>query len=199
MGLRKMIFDYENKTIQVKIVYYGPAMSGKTTTIYKLFSKFNKDDQIESIESTVGRTLYFDFGVLEFEGKNWNLKLLIYSATGQDFYSGTRPSTLKGLDGIIFVMDSKASKFYENMRSWKELKRFLGIKIFLTPIVISLNKDDIRNEEKLTEEHFISEIEFEKYKSIKIRKTIATNGLGVYEAFKDIIGFIFPSLCIKIL
>lgn len=192
-----MIFDYENKIIQVKIVYYGPAMSGKTTSIYHLFSKFNKENEIESIESTVGRTLFFDFGVLEFEGKNWDLKFLIYSATGQDFYAGTRPSTLKGLDGIIFVIDSKFSNLKENIRSWNELKTFLNEKIFSIPIVVALNKYDLDDQKKLREAQIISFIEFDKFSSISMRKTIATSGFGVYECFNDILNFIFPSLNIK--
>ena len=95
-----MIFDYENKTILVKIVYYGPAMSGKTTSLRYLFSLFGKEGEVESIESTVGRTLFFDFGVLQFKGTEWELKFLLYSATGQDFYASTRPSTLKGVYGF---------------------------------------------------------------------------------------------------
>lgn len=82
-----MIFDWENKVIQVKIVYYGPAMSGKTTSLKYLFSYFGKLKELDSIESTVGRTLFFDFGVLKFKGSQWGLKFLIYSATGQDFYA----------------------------------------------------------------------------------------------------------------
>ena len=89
-----MIFDYENKIINLKIVYYGPAMSGKTTSLKYLFTYFNKE--IESIDNSVGRTLFFDFGTLEFEGAEWNIKFLIYSATGQDFYASTRPATLIG-------------------------------------------------------------------------------------------------------
>ncbi|MFX0077511.1 MAG: hypothetical protein ACFE96_18865, partial [Candidatus Hermodarchaeota archaeon] len=116
-----MIYDYENKTLQIKIVYYGPAMSGKTTSIKYLFSFFNREDTLNSIDSTVGRTLFFDFGVLQFEGAEWSLKFLIYSATGQDFYASTRPATLNGVDGIIFVVDSRTHCLQHNIRSWKEL------------------------------------------------------------------------------
>ncbi len=61
MGLElTMILDYENKTLQVKIVYYGPAMSGKTTSVKYLFSFFKKEETLKSIDSTVGRTLFSD-------------------------------------------------------------------------------------------------------------------------------------------
>jgi GTPase SAR1 family protein len=113
-----MIYDYESKTLQVKLVYYGPAMSGKTTSIKYLFSYFKKGENLESIESSVGRTLFFDFGVLHFKGSYWEIKFLIYSATGQDFYASTRPATLNGVDGIIFIADSHHDCLKHNIRSY---------------------------------------------------------------------------------
>ena len=139
-----MIYDYENKTIQVKIVYYGPAMSGKTTSIKHLFSYFNKEDTLTSIDSTIGRTLFFDFGALEFKGAEWSLKFLIYSATGQDFYASTRPATLNGVDGIIFVVDSRKQCLQHNLRSWNELETMFREEFHNLPIVISLNKSDFK-------------------------------------------------------
>ncbi|MCK4779932.1 MAG: gliding-motility protein MglA, partial [Candidatus Lokiarchaeota archaeon] len=125
-----MIFNYENKTLQVKIVYYGPAMSGKTTSIKSLFSYFKKEDSIKSIDSSVGRTLFFDFGVLLFKGTEWGIKFLIYSATGQDFYASTRPATLNGVDGLIFVADSQIEFLDHNIRSWNELKTLFGSEFY---------------------------------------------------------------------
>ena len=116
-----MIFDYRNKTLQVKIVYYGPAMSGKTTSIKSLFPYFNKEDSVKSIDNSVGRTLFFDFGVLNFKGAEWGLKFLIYSATGQDFYASTRPATLNGVDGLIFVVASQIEFLEHNLRACNEL------------------------------------------------------------------------------
>ena len=138
-----MIFDYEDKIIQIKIVYYGPAMSGKTTSLKYLFSYLGKEEKLESIESTVGRTLFFDFGVLQIKGAEWSLKFLLYTATGQDFYAGTRPATLNGVDGIIFVADAQSEYLAQNLRSWGELKTLFGNEIYNLPIIIALNKYDI--------------------------------------------------------
>jgi len=192
-----MIYDYENKTLQVKIVYYGPAMSGKTTSIKYLFSYFNKEDKLDSIDSSVGRTLFFDFGVLHFKGAEWGLKFLIYSATGQDFYASTRPATLNGVDGLIFVVDSRFEYFQYNKRSWNELKTMFGAEIYNIPIVISLNKYDLQNIEKLGEKDFLSQISFELFNYIAINKTIAINGEGILDSFNRLIRFIFPKLTIK--
>lgn len=192
-----MIYDYENKTLQVKVVYYGPAMSGKTTSIKFLFSYFNKEDRLDSIDSSIGRTLFFDFGVLHFKGAEWGLKFLIYSATGQDFYASTRPATLNGVDGLIFVMDSRVEYIRHNLRSWNELKTMFGTEIYNIPIVISLNKYDLHQIEKLRENDFINQIDFESFNYISVNRTIAVNGEGVLDSFNRLIRFIFPKLTIK--
>lgn len=192
-----MIFDWENKVIQVKIVYYGPAMSGKTTSLKYLFSYFGKLKELDSIESTVGRTLFFDFGVLEFRGSQWGLKFLLYTATGQDFYASTRPATLNGVDGIIFVADSQFEYLEHNLRSWKELKTLFGLEIYNLPLVIALNKCDIEYDKRLKKTKFMEYIEFEKYKFLSIINTIAINGKGIMDSFKEIIGFLFPQLTIN--
>ncbi|MHA2398903.1 MAG: GTP-binding protein [Promethearchaeota archaeon] len=192
-----MIFDFENKTLQVKIVYYGPAMSGKTTSVKKLFSCFNKENSLKSIDSTVGRTLFFDFGVLQFKGSQWDLKFLIYSATGQDFYASTRPATLNGVDGIVFVVDSQKEYLKHNLRSWDELKSLFGFELYNIPIVISLNKYDLLNSNKLHEKDFISSIEFAKFKNLSLTKTIAISGEGVLDSFSQLVKFIFPQLILN--
>ncbi|MFW9939180.1 MAG: ATP/GTP-binding protein [Candidatus Thorarchaeota archaeon] len=192
-----MIFDYENKTLQVKIVYYGPAMSGKTTSIKYLFSYFNKQDKLDSIDSSVGRTLFFDFGVLHFKGTEWSLKFLIYSATGQDFYASTRPATLNGVDGLIFVVDSRLEYIDHNLRSWNELKTLFGNEIYNIPIVISLNKYDLKEVQLRNNTPFLSKINLVAYDNISIKRTVAINGYGILDSFNCLISSIFPNLTIK--
>ncbi|MHA1336418.1 MAG: GTP-binding protein [Promethearchaeota archaeon] len=192
-----MILNYDNKTIQIKIVYYGPAMSGKTTSIKYLFSYFGKEKELTSIESTIGRTLFFDFGVLKFEGSEWILKFLIYSATGQDFYASTRPATLRGVDGIIFILDSHIESIEYNQKSWEELKSLFGEEIFNIPIIFSLNKYDIEDDKKLDLKDLQEFIELSNFKNYSFNKTIAIKGIGVFEAFEKLISFIFPNLKLR--
>ncbi|MCK4382773.1 MAG: GTP-binding protein [Promethearchaeota archaeon] len=192
-----MIYDYENKTLQIKIVYYGPAMSGKTTSIKHLFSFFNREDTLNSIDSTVGRTLLFDFGVLQFEGAEWSLKFLIYSATGQDFYASTRPSTLNGVDGIIFVVDSRAQCLQHNIRSWNELKMMFREDFYNLPLVISLNKCDCEETQKIIDHEFLKWINLNLFKHLSVNKTVAIEGKGILDSFNRVITFIFPQLTLK--
>ena len=192
-----MIYDYEHKILQVKIVYYGPAMSGKTTSIKYLFSYFNKEDTLNSIDSTVGRTLLFDFGVLQFKGSEWSLKFLIYSATGQDFYASTRPATLIGVDAVIFVADSRVNCLHHNLRSWNELKTMFKNELYNLPMVISLNKSDFESKQEIKYHEFIMKININQFKYISANKTVATEGKGILDAFNRVITFIFPELTLK--
>ncbi|MHA1461443.1 MAG: GTP-binding protein [Promethearchaeota archaeon] len=187
-----MIYDYENKTLQVKIVYYGPAMSGKTASIKNLFSYFNKEDTLSSIDSTIGRTLFFDFGVLEFEGAEWSLKFLMYSATGQDFYASTRPATLNGVDGIIFVADSRAQCLQHNIRFWNELETLFGEEFQTLPIVVSFNKQDLPD--KINPGEFLKTIDSSNFSNLAYEQTNAINGEGILDSFKKLVEFIFPNL-----
>lgn len=189
-----MILNYNEKEIQAKIVYYGPAMSGKTTSIKFLFDHFNKTEKLSSIENTIGRTLFFDFGILRFQGTQWNLKLLIYSATGQDFYASTRPATLRGVDGIIFVIDSNVESLTRTLYSWEELKIFFSENLYFIPLLIALNKYDLKHTEKIKKEHLMPHINFDKFENIFIKKTEAITGKGIFESFNTVMNSIFPNI-----
>jgi hypothetical protein len=183
-----MLLDYENKIIQAKIVYYGPAMSGKTTSLRFLFKKFGKEQDLKSIETTTGRTLFFDFGTLKLTGNDWTVKFLLYTATGQDFYASTRPATLYGVDGIVFVFDSQSQIFTYNENSWKELKEFFDEEIYEIPIVICLNKWDL--DDTVDESALATTFELYKYKKVKIQKTVAKTGEGICESFSSLLNFL---------
>ena len=198
MGVEIMILDYEQKILIVKIVYYGPAMSGKTTSIRALFTHFGREMTLDSIESSVGRTLFFDFGVLQFKGAEWSLKFLIYSATGQDFYASTRPATLNGVDGIIFIGDGRLNAYNRNIQSWNELLEMFREEIYSVPIVISLNKYDLKEIEKINEAEFLQRISFENYEKLSINRTSELEGIGVLQAFNEMIRFLFPHLKIDV-
>jgi len=182
-----MIIDHVDKTISIKIVYFGPALSGKTTSIKALFSLFGKDEQICSIESTVDRTLFFDYGIVTFQNQDWHLKIHIYTTTGQDFYLITRLTTLRAVDGIIFVIDSQKEVYERNLMSWKELFSYFNESIEDIPILIAFNKQDLGMEFKFNSEDFLKDIDFFKYKNIDSRYTSAINGEGVLECFEDIL------------
>lgn len=191
-----MIINYGNKIVQTKIVYYGPAMSGKTTSLKNLFGQLKKEEELQSIETTTGRTLFFDFGILDFKGLEWEIKLYLYSTTGQDFYQSTRPATLCGVDGIVFIVDSQKSLIKYNKKSWHELRKFFKNKIEKIPIVICLNKYDL--DDIIDPETLKSEFKINGKHNIEIIPSVAINGDGVKEAFSITMQKIFPNFKLEI-
>ncbi|MFX1318960.1 MAG: ATP/GTP-binding protein [Promethearchaeota archaeon] len=179
-----MLIDWSQKVIQTKIVYYGPAMSGKTASIRALFSRLNILSRLESIETTSGRTLFFDYGPIELSHGEWVIQIHIWSATGQDYYAETRSTVLAGTDGIVFVADSNPNLIKENKRCWDELKGFfenrLGDEI---PVIFALNKRDIWP--------VISRFEFMNMLGLngasQIFETVATQGSFTLEILQGVL------------
>ena len=176
-----MIIDYGNRTLGLKIVFFGPAMSGKTTAIRWLFSNLDYADKLTSIENTVGRTMFCDFGTIPFElGNGWTINAHVWSATGQDFYRSTREVVLVGADGVVFIVDSQERLLDENLASWNELMSMISEQDRLLPIVVCLNKQDL--------EETVGEVQIRTYlrlpTSIPVFKSIAKDGFNVLEAFQ---------------
>jgi len=184
-----MIIDKFDNMMQIKIVYFGPALSGKTTSLKALFSCFGKENQLKSIESSIGRTLFFDYGTISFQSSQWKLRVHTYTTTGQDFYIVTRPITLKGLDGIIFVVDSQNISYERNLTSWEELVTYFSDKLIDIPIIICFNKQDLPD--KFNSDNFLEKIGFNKFKNIDTKNTIALTKCGILESFEKILNIIF--------
>ena len=184
-----MIIDHLDRVLALKVVYYGPALSGKTTSLKALFNHFGKKDKVFSIESTRKRTLFFDYGTVLFQNELWKIKVHIYSTTGQDFYLVTRPITLRAVDGIIFVADSQKIVFERNLISWTELEKYFQDSLLSLPKIIAFNKQDLP--EKFNPEDFLDEIGYKNYENIDTEYTIAINAEGILASFENILRLIF--------
>lgn len=194
-GGKSMIFDKKEKELKVKIVYFGPAMSGKTSSLKALMSIYKNQNEMISIETTTGRTLVFDFGTIKITGKDISIKIILMTATGQDFYASTRPATIEMLDGIIFVVDSQKEFLEDNVRSWNELFLYFGERLYNIPIIVCLNKQDLPN--MIEPELIIEKFNLKNYNKVQIIRTIAKdNIIGIKESFQSIIKLIFPTLSI---
>jgi signal recognition particle receptor subunit beta len=176
-----VIIDYGNRTVGLKIVFFGPAMSGKTTSIRWLFSSLDYAEKLTSIENTVGRTMFCDFGTIPFSLSNsWTIKAHIWSATGQDFYRSTREVVLVGADGVIFVADSQEHLLDENLASWNELMSMIEEEERPLPLIVCLNKQDLLNvvEEKRLRSYLKIPM------SVPIFRSVAREGHNIMEAFQ---------------
>lgn len=143
--------NYANKEIIIKIVYYGPGMSGKTTNLQVIHQMVPQEaaSKMISLATEQDRTLFFDLLPLSLGSvKGFNTKFQLYTVPGQVYYNTTRKLVLNGVDGVVFVADSQQGKMAENKESMQNLKENLaeyGIDLAKFPVVIQYNKRDLPN------------------------------------------------------
>jgi GTPase SAR1 family protein len=177
-----VIIDYGSRTVGLKIVFFGPAMGGKTTSIRWLFSSLDYADRLTSIENTVGRTMFCDFGTIPFPlGDSWTINAHIWSATGQDFYRSTREVVLVGADGVVFIADSQEHLLDENLASWNELVSLMEEDKAL-PVIVCLNKQDLPS--AVDEDRLRRHLSLPS--SVPVLRSVAKDGINIIEAFQII-------------
>ena len=179
--------NYAAREINVKIVYYGPALSGKTTNlqiIHKKVPQEAKSDMV-SLATESDRTLFFDFLPIDLgKIKGFTTKIQLYTVPGQVYYNATRKLVLRGVDGIVFVADSSADKLAENIESLDNMEENLaeyGYSLKSIPIVLQFNKRDCGNPLSIDE---LNE-KLNRYES-KFVGSVAMTGEGVFETLKII-------------
>ena len=125
------IINQATKELQVKIVYYGPAMGGKTTNLVQVHDHVQtaagNKGKLVSLATSSDRTLFFDFLPIEAMSiKGFKTKFQLYTVPGQVIYNTTRQLVLRGVDGIVFVADSRNTrKMAENVESFNNLEENL--------------------------------------------------------------------------
>jgi len=113
------------KEITMKVVYYGPALSGKTTNLQQLHLLMNPQSRSEmvTLDTRDDRTLYFDFLPIEFEAAGgFSVKMKVFTVPGQVMHKSTRKVVLAGADAICFVADSQRSSASANAYSWRDME-----------------------------------------------------------------------------
>jgi hypothetical protein len=147
-----MVINQATKQLQIKIVYYGPALCGKTTNLEKVHANVQgaqEKGKLVSLATQSDRTLFFDFLPVEAMAiKGYKTKFQLYTVPGQVIYNTTRQLVLRGVDGIIFVADSQYDKMQENVESFTNLEDNLrGAKLDIAdiPYVLQYNKRDLPN------------------------------------------------------
>jgi len=145
------IFNYKKREISAKIVYYGPALCGKTTNVQYIHQKLNprQRGELVSLATDADRTLFFDFLPIELENVGgFKTRFQIYTVPGQVYYNSTRKAVLTGVDGVIFVADSQTSMEQENLESFNNLienLKYYNRDISQIPLILQYNKRDLDN------------------------------------------------------
>lgn len=182
-----VFFNHATRQMTTKIVYYGPGLCGKTTNLNAIYAKTSTKARGEmvSLNTETDRTLFFDLLPMDVGVVGgFKTKLQLYTVPGQVFYNSTRKLVLKGVDGIVFVVDSQvpmldASK--ESLQNLQENLKELGLDIRQIPMVFQWNKRDLKNIVS------VQELEAELNPlGLPSFQAIAQDGSGVFETLRGI-------------
>ena len=183
-----MFINWALQEINLKIVYYGPGMCGKTTNLEYIHSKLDPSltGELVTLKTKEDRTIFFDFMQIEvgrIKGKK--PKFNLYTVPGQVYYASSRKIILNGVDGIVFVADSQKDRMEGNIETLLDLENNLmamGHSLETFPWVIQYNKRDLPNTESLDilqkKLNFFHVPHFE---------SLAIKGTGVFDTLKSII------------
>ncbi len=186
------------REVAAKIVFYGPGLSGKTTTLRKIYETVRPAHRGEmmSIATEGDRTLFFDFLPVKVERVNdCTVRLALYTVPGQVFYNATRKLVLQGADGVVFVADSQPEALDSNRESLQNLEENLleqGIRLDRFPLVMQWNKRDI--EKALPVEQLRAAL---NTRGVPEFETAATSGQGVLDTLKTITRLVIKDLRAK--
>ena len=189
-----MFIHWALKEIHLKIVYYGPALGGKTANLQYIYSRIDpalKGDLV-SLKTREDRTIFFDFLQLEVGTLDGKIpKFNLYTVPGQIVFDKTRQIVLNGVDGIVFVADSRREMMDANLETLLDLEKHLiagGKTLERFPWVLQYNKRDLPNVETLAEmEHKLNFFHVPSFEAV------ATRGQGVFSALKQAIKMVVAS------
>lgn len=186
-------FDEENNKLTIKLVYYGPALSGKTTNLMCLHDLLAPElkGEIMTLETQNERTLFFDLLPLGFRAPSGLLiKVKLFTVPGQVAHDATRKAVLSRADGVVFVADSQRSQGENNAESFQNLEdnaRRVGLDFDHLPLVVQFNKRDLPN--------VLSEAEImERWSAAPWPLTFASalTGDGVLDTFIKLLQQLYP-------
>ena len=183
------LVNFTTREITCKIVYYGPGRSGKTSNLQYIYGRVpdSRRGRMVSLATQTDRTLFFDFLPLDLGViSGFTTRFQLYTVPGQVYYNATRQLVLQGSDGVVFVADSQARRFEENLESLQNLQMNLlqqGVDVRQFPIVFQYNKQDLPRDLILTREELDDSLNFRTMRSFSAD---ALHGAGVFETLKGI-------------
>jgi len=183
------VINYTSKEIFFKIVYYGCAMCGKTSNLQYVHSATpqKRKGNLVSLATESDRTLYFDFlpvDAIKIQG--FDTKFQLYTVPGQVYYNSTRKMVLKGVDGIVFVVDSQWDKMEENVESFYNLGQNLAeyeYSLDEIPYVLQYNKRDL---DSIAPVHYLEYLSNRRKTHVYSFESVATAGEGVFSTLNQI-------------
>ncbi len=192
-------FNNEAREVALKVVYYGPALSGKTTNLHALHDKIDPKvrGRLMTLDTKDDRTLFFDMMPVFFRSASGvKVKLKLYTVPGQVMHESTRRIVLQGTDAIVFVADARRSEAPATLAYWNNMLKNLEANQLdprELPIVLQLNKrdlPDVRNEDELQD--------LSQLVRPAVIPAVAIRGEGVVETLYALLTLTFRSLDARI-
>ncbi len=184
----------ETREIAVKVVYYGPALSGKTTNLQALFQKIDPKvrGRLMTLDTKDDRTLFFDMMPVFFRTAGGvKVKLKLYTVPGQVMHESTRRIVLQGTDAVAFVADGRRSEAAATLAYWNNMLKNLeanGLEPKSLPIVIQKNKMDLPD---LRDDDFA---DLRQVVNPVVVPAVAIRGEGVLETLHALLQLTYRSL-----
>lgn len=188
-------YDEESNRLTIKLVYYGPAQSGKTTNLMRLHDHLQPElkGEMMTLETHNDRTLFFDLLPLGFTAPSGLLvKFKLFTVPGQVQHDSTRKAVLSRADGVVFVADSQRSQSINNGESFDNLAANaarVGLEFERLPLVVQFNKRDLPN--------ILDEAEVCKrwaQAPWPLFFSVALVGSGVVETFRALLTAVYEAL-----
>jgi small GTP-binding protein len=179
--------NYAAREINVKIVFYGPGLCGKTTNLQYIYEKSSPQQKgkLISLATETDRTLFFDFLPLDLGAvRGFKTRFHLYTVPGQVFYDASRKLILKGVDGVVFVADSQEARMDANAESLRNLEENLnenGFELKTIPYVLQFNKRDLPSAMLVDDMYRLL-----NFKGEPTFEAVATKGIGVFETLKAV-------------
>lgn len=179
--------NYVDNELNIKIVYYGAGLGGKTTNLRSIHAALNPDrkGKIMSLANELDQTLFFDFLPVDLGSiKGWKLRYHLYTVPGQIYYNASRKLVLKNVDGLVFVVDSQEERLEDNIESYNNLHdnlRDYNLSLEDIPMVIQYNKRDLPTILPISDlQVHLNKVSYTFFESVAIR------GIGVFDTLKSI-------------
>jgi hypothetical protein len=191
------LVNFTARELTCKLVYVGPGRSGKTTNLQYVHGRVpeGRRGRMVSLATHGDRTLFFDFLPLELGTiSGFSTRFQLYTVPGQVYYGATRRLVLQGADGVVFVADSQARRFDENLESLRDLQDSLleqGVDARDFPLVFQYNKQDLPGELVLTPAALDEALNFRGVPSFAAD---ALRGGGVFETLRAVTTLVLQRL-----
>jgi mutual gliding-motility protein MglA len=186
------VVDFAERQLTMKLVYYGPPLSGKTSNLQALHAKVDRLNRgrLMTLDTRDDRTLFFDLLPMFFRiSSSFSFRIKVYTVPGQPVHEATRKIVLAGTDGVVFVADSGPDAREANVQAWSHLTANLAnLALDRVPVIVQYNKRDLPDRVGLDQIDRFGDA------TRNVIEACARQGVGVVETFFEVVGRAWDTL-----